>query len=116
MMDHEDKDPDLRHRILPTNDILCKMGMETNTKCGICKQEKETVEHLFIYCKKLGLHGFLLKILYVNIQVIGIYFSMIVTIFWVMGKTLIISLYFLQQNSTEQFGLSDATILVKTIQ
>ena len=28
------------------------MGMQTNTKCGICKQEKETVEHLFIYCKK----------------------------------------------------------------
>ena len=83
MMDHEDKDLwfRVRHRILPYNDNLCKMGMETNTKCGICKQEKETVEHLFIYF----VENILRK--YTGNIYTGIYFSMIVTTFWVMGKT-----------------------------
>ena len=53
-IDHEDKDLwfRLRHRIPPTNAILKKMRMvNNNNKCGLCKQEEETIEHLFIYCK-----------------------------------------------------------------
>ena len=46
----------------------------------VSKKKKQLNIYLFIV-KKLGLHGFLLKIFYVNIQVIGIYFSMIVTTF-----------------------------------
>ena len=54
-IDHEDKDLwfRLRHRIVPTNNILRKMNKirPHENQCGICKQEEETIEHLFIYCK-----------------------------------------------------------------
>ena len=52
-IDYEDRDLwfRLRHRILPVNDKLQKMNKVDEIKCGICKQEDETIEHLFIYCK-----------------------------------------------------------------
>lgn len=52
-IDHEDKDLwfRLRHRILPTKDTLSRMKMVNDRLCGLCLQEDETIEHLFIYCR-----------------------------------------------------------------
>ena len=53
-IDYDDKDLwfRLRHRILPTKDFLFKCHMDNDNKCGLCKQEVETFEHLFIYCNR----------------------------------------------------------------
>ena len=53
-MDDQDRDLwfRLRHRILPTNDVLHKMDKTPHLKCGLCKTEMENLEHLFIYCIK----------------------------------------------------------------
>ena len=54
ILDHDDKDLLYRliNRILPTKDVLYKMKKVHETKCGLCKISKETLEHLFIYCCK----------------------------------------------------------------
>ena len=56
-IDYDDKDLwfRLRHRILPTKEILFKCHMDNDNKCGLCKQEVETIEHLFIYCNRTWL-------------------------------------------------------------
>ena len=52
ILDHDDSDLwfRLRNRILSTKDILHKMGKVKEIKCGLCKIESESIEHLFIYC------------------------------------------------------------------
>ena len=54
-IDYDDRDLwfRLRHRILPTCDVLQKMKKiePKDNQCGLCKQEEETIEHVFIYCK-----------------------------------------------------------------
>jgi len=38
------------HRILGTNDLLYKMNKRINDLCTFCKEEKETLSHLFVKC------------------------------------------------------------------
>ena len=38
------------HNILPTNSLLYKLGIVTSPLCSFCKDEAETVEHLFVDC------------------------------------------------------------------
>ena len=40
----------LLHRILPTNAFLKAIRVINDDRCSICKNEKETLEHVFIYC------------------------------------------------------------------
>ena len=43
----------IKHRILLTKDILLyKMNITMNDRCVLCNGERETIEHLFIYCQK----------------------------------------------------------------
>ena len=38
------------HRIIATNDFLCKLGIIDNNKCTFCDEEVETLEHIFFDC------------------------------------------------------------------
>ena len=40
----------LRHRILPTKDVLLKKGVVKELACTLCYVNNETHEHIFIYC------------------------------------------------------------------
>ena len=40
----------LLHRILPTNIFLKSIRVINDDKCSMCKNEKETLEHIFIHC------------------------------------------------------------------
>ena len=40
------------YRILATNNYLYKFKITTNNTCNLCKQEVESIEHLFFYCAK----------------------------------------------------------------
>ena len=40
----------LKHMILPTRDVLHKIGMAIELKCPMCETEQESHQHLFIYC------------------------------------------------------------------
>ena len=40
------------YRILATNNYLYKCKITTNNTCNLCKQEVESIEHLFFYCAK----------------------------------------------------------------
>ena len=53
-LDHDDRDVwyKLKHRILPTKDKLLKMKITKDDTCPLCNVERETIEHLFIYCQK----------------------------------------------------------------
>ena len=42
----------INHRILPTNSLLAKIGITGNSLCTFCKDEEESLEHLFWYCHK----------------------------------------------------------------
>ena len=37
-------------RVLPTNDILQHYVMPSTVRCPLCKTERETAVHLFLYC------------------------------------------------------------------
>ena len=52
LLDPEDKQfwYKLKFRILPTKDLLFKIGKVGDVLCPLCKTEVETHEHLFIYC------------------------------------------------------------------
>ena len=52
LMDPDDKQflYKLKHRILPTKDVLYKIGIVKELTCPLCNVEKESHEHLFIYC------------------------------------------------------------------
>ena len=52
LMDSDDKQfmYKLRHRILPTKDVLLKIGIVREESCPLCNVERETHEHIFIYC------------------------------------------------------------------
>ncbi len=39
------------HRIIFSNSKLCKWGLIESDKCDLCKEEVETVRHLFCECK-----------------------------------------------------------------
>ena len=43
----------LLQRGLVTNTSLCKWGIKPSELCSFCKQEKETLSHLFYYCTKV---------------------------------------------------------------
>jgi hypothetical protein len=38
------------HRILPTNEFLCKIGINESDKCSFCKKVTETMRHLMWDC------------------------------------------------------------------
>ena len=38
------------HRIIGTNDLLCKMGLHADGLCSFCNRSPETIIHLFYYC------------------------------------------------------------------
>ena len=42
------------HRILPTNDFLCKIGIVESDKCTFCSLEKESIKHLMWSCDKIS--------------------------------------------------------------
>ena len=52
LMDPDDKQfmYKLRHRILPTKDVLLKIGVVKELTCPLCNTNNETHEHIFIYC------------------------------------------------------------------
>ena len=54
ILDFKDKDLrfKLKHRILPTKDKLKNYGITQENSCPLCKDNIETIEHLFIYCIK----------------------------------------------------------------
>ena len=57
---------------MPTKDKLMKMKITPDDKWPLCGVEKETIEHLFIYCKQhINAWIFLEKILrkYTNNQI-----------------------------------------------
>ena len=43
----------LMHRILATNTVLFKMNLATSDQCQICREEKESIEHIFWQCYKV---------------------------------------------------------------
>ena len=43
----------INHNILYTNEKLFRVGIKQTNKCNICKEETETLTHLFITCKKV---------------------------------------------------------------
>ena len=54
ILDHSDKDLwyRIKHIILPTLDVLHKMGKVCNQTCCFCDHAEESLEHLFIFCIK----------------------------------------------------------------
>ena len=42
------------HRVLGTNELLHKMNMRQNPDCVFCKEESESIEHLFWTCPKIS--------------------------------------------------------------
>ena len=40
----------LKHRVLPTRDVLLKMQKVPDPLCPLCRTENESHQHLFIYC------------------------------------------------------------------
>ena len=54
LLDHEDRQflYKLRFRILPTKDVLHKIGKVDEVVCPLCEIENESHEHLFIYCSR----------------------------------------------------------------
>ena len=42
------------HRRMPTNNFLCKIGLQDNTNCTFCKETPETLIHLFWSCEKIS--------------------------------------------------------------
>ena len=38
------------HRRMPTNNFLCKIGLQDSTNCTFCKETPETLIHLFWSC------------------------------------------------------------------
>ena len=43
------------HRILTTNTFLAKINVTDNPLCNLCKEERESLEHLLWYCNKTQL-------------------------------------------------------------
>lgn len=43
----------INHKILATNTFLCKINVSNNSLCTFCKNEEETIEHLFWECQKV---------------------------------------------------------------
>ena len=54
VMDSNDKNFwfKIKHMILPTKNKLHKMKITPDNVCPMCNSEPETIEHLFIYCRK----------------------------------------------------------------
>ena len=52
----------LKHMILPSRDVLHKIGKVDDVKCPLCETEPESYQHLFIY-QYLKTLGFLHNIL-----------------------------------------------------
>ena len=52
ILDFKDKDLwfKLKHRIIPTKDKLKNYGITQENNCPLCKDNIETIKHLFIYC------------------------------------------------------------------
>ena len=42
------------HKILPTNEFLCKIGIVDNDFCTFCKIERESIKHLMWSCDKVS--------------------------------------------------------------
>ena len=42
------------HRIIGTNDFLFKIKVKQSDKCSFCKEDKETIEHIFWSCPKVS--------------------------------------------------------------
>lgn len=49
----------IRHKVVFTESILKKIGMEQNAMCKVCQEEEEGILHMFLYCKELEV--FLIK-------------------------------------------------------
>jgi hypothetical protein len=45
----------LLHRIIATNILLKEMGVAQTSMCSFCKQERESIEHLFWFCDVVNL-------------------------------------------------------------
>lgn len=43
----------IRHKVVFTESILNKLGMEQDALCKVCRQKEEGILHLFVYCKEL---------------------------------------------------------------
>ena len=41
------------NRFLTTNSFMCKIGQRIDNVCTFCKKEAETIEHLFVECKRV---------------------------------------------------------------
>ena len=41
------------YRILGVNDLLAKIKCHPDGMCSLCKEEKETVLHLFVQCREV---------------------------------------------------------------
>ena len=38
------------HRRFYTNNVLCKIGIKDTEQCNLCKNERDSNEHMLIYC------------------------------------------------------------------
>ncbi len=43
----------IRHKVVFTDFILNKIGLEQNAMCKVCQEKEEGISHMFLYCKKL---------------------------------------------------------------
>ncbi len=50
----------IRHKVVFTDVILNKIGLEQNAMCKVCQEKEEGISHMFLYCKEL--ESFLRKV------------------------------------------------------
>jgi len=43
----------IRHKVVFTDAILNKIGIEQNAMCKVCQEKEEGILHMFLYCKEL---------------------------------------------------------------
>uniref|UniRef100_A0A9J7XN67 Reverse transcriptase domain-containing protein n=1 Tax=Cyprinus carpio carpio TaxID=630221 RepID=A0A9J7XN67_CYPCA len=43
----------IRHKVIFTEAILNKIGMEENVLCKVCQEKEEGILHMFLYCREL---------------------------------------------------------------
>ena len=41
------------NRVIATNSFLCKIGFRDDVLCTFCKDDEETITHLFVKCSKV---------------------------------------------------------------
>ncbi len=55
----------IRQNVMFTGMRLCKIGMEQDAICKVCKKEDEGILHLFLFCERLdNFFGVLKELVY----------------------------------------------------